>query len=97
MTGCRDGVELWVAGEGGGASGAHWLWVCLGTTMGEERGMSGGRKVERDEGLRRGDGKKSCQSEGQGILPMNKGVCVVHIMPQIDVEVGGDRGETAGK
>lgn len=94
MTGCRDGVELWVAGEGGGGI---WCTLAVGTTMGEERGMSGGRKVERDEGLRRGEGKKSCQSEGQGILPMNKGVCVVHIMPQIDVEVGGDRGVTAGK
>lgn len=46
---------------------------------------------------REGEGKKSCQSEGQGILPMNKGVCVVHIMPRIDVEVRGDRGESAGK
>lgn len=36
----REREEGW----GWGASGAHWLWVCLETTTGEERGMSGGRE-----------------------------------------------------
>lgn len=29
----------WGGVGGGGASGAHWLWVCLETAIGEERGM----------------------------------------------------------
>lgn len=42
---------------GRGASGAHWPWVRLETTMGEQREMSRRREGEKDEGLRSGEVK----------------------------------------
>lgn len=45
MTGCRDGVELWVAGEGGGG-----IWCTLAVGLSGNNHGRGERDEWREEG-----------------------------------------------
>lgn len=47
-----------------GASGAHWLWLSLETTIAKERGMSPGRE-KRDVGPKGGGGKSPAKEKGK--------------------------------